>query len=223
MPKCFPISLGSLKFHSETLDWDWQSLASASLPGRLSAVLLASHFLHVSMYLYALWQFWEILVGFNILIFCIFSCFFSQLAFWIHQGLVQRGRAGGLPAPCLQSKGCPGSARCTRFPWEDRFGGPKPPRSLHFYRPPPRGLLTHTQARRRSLLLQLPHRCRVDLWAVPPRRQYLGHPRIFPPASFCLQLAVIKPETRGFPRSLSNAFIIIVIILLCAGILWGSE
>lgn len=59
----------------------------------------------------------------------------------------------------------------------------------------------------------------MDQAAVPPRRQYLGHPRIFPPASFCLQLAVIKPETRGFPRSLSNAFIIIVIILLCVGIL----
>ena len=67
--------------------------------------------------------------------------------------------------------------------------------------------------------LQLPHRCRMDQAAVPPRRQYLGHSRIFPPASFCLQLAVIKPETRGFPRSLSNAFIIIVIILLCVGIL----
>ncbi|OWK05691.1 hypothetical protein Celaphus_00012568, partial [Cervus elaphus hippelaphus] len=61
------------------------------------------------------------------------------LAFWVQQGLVQRGQAGGLPAPCLQSRGCPGSAWCTRFPWEDRFGGPQTLRSLDFYRPPPLG------------------------------------------------------------------------------------
>ena len=31
--------------------------------------------------------------------------------------------------------------------------------------------------------LQLLHRCHVDQASVPPRRQYLGHPRIFPPAA----------------------------------------
>ena len=137
MPKCFPISLGSLKFHSETLDWDSQG--KCFLTRLLECLLLASHFLHVSTHLCALWQFWEILVGFNILIFCIFSCFFLQLAFWVHQGLVQRGRAGGLPAHCLQSRRCPGSAWSTQFPWEDRFGGPQTLRSLDFYPPPPLG------------------------------------------------------------------------------------
>lgn len=159
VPKCFPTSLGSLKFHSETHDWAWQSPASASLRGCLSAVFLASRFLHVSTYLAISRQFWEILVGFNILIFCIFFLFLFAVSIMDPSGSGAEGM--GRWAACLLSAE-QGSARfCPvhAVPWEDRFGGPKPRIHSTSAGLLPRGLSSHPDQAEESPPAAALHRC----------------------------------------------------------------
>ena len=121
---------------------------------------------------------------------------------------------GCLPTAC-RAGGAPVLPGACGSPGKIASGVPKPCVHLTSTRLLPWGLLPRTQAGQRSFLpAAAAHAPCGPGGCCRPASQNPGHPCILPPASFCLQLAVIRPETRAFPRSLSNAFIIIVIILL---------